>query len=122
MEGAQQQVVHAEEEVRLACLNGLAAVERGTRGALCVVKELLVELGAAHVVVRVVVHVVARVVAHVVVRVVARGYRAYWRASAGSGGTHAEEVLRSVDDRVPDGVEHLEGRVSLHGAQRGAHT
>ena len=114
----QRRVVHAEEEVRLARLDGLAAVERRAPGALCAVEELLVELGAAH--------VVARVVARIVV---AGGDRAYWwreatthtgGASVGSGGARAEEVLRRVDDGVPDGVEHLEGRVSSHGVQRGA--
>ena len=69
-EGAQRRVVHAEEEVRLTRLDGLAPVERGARGALRAVEEQLVELGAA--------------------RVVARGDGAYWRgASARSGGARA---------------------------------
>ena len=58
MEGAQRQVVHAEE-VRLARLDSLAAVECGTHSMLCTVEELQVELGVAHVVVHVVAHVVA---------------------------------------------------------------
>ena len=58
-EGAQRWVVHAKEEVQLARLDSLAAVERGAPGMLCAVEELLVELRA--------VHVVACVVARIVV-------------------------------------------------------
>ena len=71
----QWRVVHAEEEVRLACLDSLAAVERGAPGTLCAVEELLVELGAAHVVVCVVVRIV-----------VAGGDRAYWWGVSGERG------------------------------------
>ena len=35
-------------------------------------------------------------------------------------GAGPEEVLRRVDDRVADRVEHLDGQVSLHRARRGA--
>ena len=83
-------------------------------GALRAVEELLVELGVAC--------------------VVAQGDRTYWQGISGAGacvrghtdcvqeGAGPEEVLRRVDDRVADRVEHLDGRVSPHGAQRGACT
>ena len=59
----------------MACLDGLAAVECCTPGALCAVEELLVELRVAHVVVR----VVARIV-------VVGGDRTYWRGVSGEQG------------------------------------
>ena len=37
-------------------------------------------------------------------------------------GAGPEEVLQHVDDGVADGVEHLDGQVSPHGAQRGTRT
>ena len=37
-------------------------------------------------------------------------------------GAGPEKVLPHVDDGVADGVEHLDGQVSLHGAWRGART
>ena len=75
MEGAQRQVVHTKEEVRLACLDGLVAVEHSAPGMLCAVEELLVELGAAHVVACVVVHIV-----------VAGGDHTYWQGVSGEQG------------------------------------
>ena len=79
--------------------------------ALCAVEELLVELGAA--------------------RVVVRGDHGYWQGIRGERGhmqghtdcvqegAGPEEVLWRVDDGVTDRVEHLDGRVSPHGAWRG---
>ena len=37
-------------------------------------------------------------------------------------GAGPEEVLQRVDDGVADRVEHLDGKVSPHGAQRGTRT
>ena len=73
VEGAQRRVVHAKEEVRLARLGGLAAVERSTHSTLCAVEELLVELGAA--------------------RVVAQGDHAYWQGISGEQGCAHGDTL-----------------------------
>ena len=68
---AQQQVVH--EEVCLAHLGGLAAVERGACSTLRTAEELLVELGAA--------------------RVVAQGDDAYWQGISGEQGCAHRDTL-----------------------------
>ena len=74
VEGAQRRVVHAEEEVRLACLGGLAAIECGIRSMLCAVEELLVELWAAC--------------------VVAQGNHAYWQGISGEQGcVHGDTLV-----------------------------
>ena len=73
MEGAQRRVVHAEEEVRLAHLGGLAAVERGAHSMLRAVEDLLVELGAA--------------------RVVVQGDHAYWWGISGEQGCAHRDTL-----------------------------
>ena len=48
------------------------------------------------------------------------GARVQGRTDCVQEGAGPEEVLRHVDDRVADRVEHLDGRVSPHGAWRGA--